>query len=332
MCEMIVPVTEAEYRKAQTVFERARDFEFVPVSSDEATLAAFIRAHGCGAVALGVATYTGPLYDALPEYGILLRFGVGTDGLDRAQTRAKKLIIANTPGALDRSVAEHAIFLMGALARHLCALNQTAHSGAWRPIVGSDMQDLTLGIIGAGPIGAMTAQIAHQGFGMRTAICELQSETQVAARLGTSADDLRNLLGYGVWSADPEPALAQADVVSAHLPLLPSTRGFFDADRFAQFKDGSLFINTARGGLVVETDLAAALRNGKLAGAALDVFEREPYAPTAPEADLRQLDNALLTPHVGSNTAGANRRMAELVAQNLRHWANGELDRISVVD
>ena len=329
---MIVPVTESEYYKGQTVFDRVAEFELVPVKDDEKTLADFIQQNQCKAVILGVTKYNGPLYNALPENGILLRFGVGTDSLDRTQTHAKNLIIANTPGALDRSVAEHAIFLIGSLVRHISVLHQSMQSGNWSPVVGSDTQDLTLGIIGAGPIGAMTAQIAHQGFGMRTVICELQSEVQIADRLGKTPAELKSQLGYAVWSANAESVLAEADIVAAHLPLIPATQGFFDAERFAQFKPGSLFVNTARGGLVVETDLAQALRDGKLAGAALDVFEQEPYTPTTPEADLRQLDNVILTPHVGSNTIGANRRMAERVVQNLRHWANGELEKVFVVD
>ncbi len=328
---MIVPVTNTEYVKGQAVLSCAPEFEFVPVVDAETNLADFIRQNQCQAVVIGVTRYTGPLYDALPENGLLARFGVGTDSLDRAQTHARNLIIANTPGALDRSVAEHAIFLVGSLVRQINALDRTTRDGAWSGITGNDMQDLKLGIIGAGPIGAMTAQIAHQGFAMHTLIGELQSEAQIAARLGKTPDELKAQLGYDLWTANVENVLAEADIVSVHLPVLPATHGFFNADRFAQFKVGSLFVNTARGALVVEADLVQALREGQLSGAALDVFQQEPYLPISPDADLRQFDNVILTPHVGSNTVGANRRMAELVVENLRHWANGELDKVHVV-
>jgi len=325
---MIVPVTELEYQKGREVFERAGDHRFVSVPADEPSLAAFVRDNGCAAVVVGVVRYAGPLYEALPRGGIILRFGVGTDSIDRAQAVRRGILVANTPGALDRSVAEHTIFLIGALVRHIARGDRDVRDGRWEPRTGDELRDLKLAIVGLGAIGAQVAQIAHAGFGVETLVCQHGTEARATARLGMGVDEMRSRLGYSLWSKDLIEVLPSADIVSVHLPLRPGNEGLFDAATFARFKDGSLFVNTSRGGLVVERDLAWALRCGKLAGAALDVYENEPYEPVEGAEDLRQLPNVLMTPHVASNTRAANRRMAEMVVGNLRHWERGEMDAV----
>lgn len=328
---MIIPVTTLEYEKGRTVFERATDYAFTPVEDDEQVLAAFVEEHGCRAVVVGVTPYIGPLYEALPKGGLILRFGVGTDSLDRVRTRTRDIKVANTPGALDRSVAEHTLFLSGALVRHIVSGSDTLKAGSWSPETGDELQDLKLAVIGMGQIGAQVAQIAHLGFGMQTLACERLSEAAVASRLGVSLASMRAHLGYTRWSSDPGDILAEADIVSAHLPVVPDTVGYFNAARFRAFKHGSLFVNTARGALVVEADLAAALGAGHLAGAALDVYAHEPYEPAGANCDLRTFPNVIMTPHVASNTRAANRRMATMVVQNLRHWNAGAFDQVHIV-
>jgi phosphoglycerate dehydrogenase-like enzyme len=328
---MIIPVTALEYEKGRAVFEDAADYTFTPVEDNEQAIATFIRQHGCRAVVVGVTPYSGPLYEALPEGGLILRFGVGTDSLDRSQAQARGLTVANTPGALDRSVAEHTLFLMGALVRHVVSGCVALKAGSWLPETGDELQDLKLAVIGVGHIGAQVAKIAHLGFGMQTLACERFSEEATAARLGLSLETMQQHLGYTRWSSDPADILPEADIVSAHLPVVPGTMGYFDAARFRSFKRGSLFVNTARGALVVERDLAAALNAGHVAGAALDVYENEPYEPAGKDCDLRTFPNVIMTPHVASNTRAANRRMATMVVQNLRHWDAGALDHVHVV-
>lgn len=323
MSALIIPVTELEYLKGEEVFSAAVDYHFQPVADDEATLAAFVRAHGCHAAVVGVRPYTGPLYAALPEGGLILRFGVGVDSVDRAACLARRIACANTPGVLDRSVAEHTLFLMGALIRHVARGDAELKQGRWFPVTGDELRDLELAIVGMGPIGAQVARAAHLAFGMKVLVCDIASPVDAAVRLGLDPGAWRDQLGVARWSADPGDILPYAHVVSAHLPVLPTTVGYFNAARFAAFRHGSYFVNTARGALVVEADLVAALRTGRLAGAALDVYEREPYAPTSPEADLRRLPNVLLTPHIASNTRAANRRMAQGVVDNLRAWDTG---------
>ena len=114
--------------------------------------------------------------------------------------------------------------------------------------------------------------------------------------------------------------------------MVPATQRFINATRLAWLKPGAMLVNTARGAVLDEEALYDALASGRLAGAAMDVFEREPYVPTHPEKDLRKLQNVVLTPHIGSNTREANQRMAESALENVRCFLNGELDRLARVD
>ena len=157
---MIVPVTAMQYEKGKAIFQSIYDIQFVPVSEDEAELAAFITQHQCKACVLGVDVYDGALYDALPDGGLVLRFGVGTDGIHREKMKKNRLMLANTHGTLDQSVAEHTIFLMGALVRHIENGNAQVKKGNWSPVTGNELADLTLAIVGFGNIGARVARIA----------------------------------------------------------------------------------------------------------------------------------------------------------------------------
>lgn len=328
---MIVPVADVIYQKGAAVFESTPEFDFVPISADEETLAAFICAHECRACVLGVDIYSGPLYEALPPGGAIIRFGVGTDGIDRKQLKNHDLLLANTPGTLDQSVAEHTIFLIGALVRQITIGNARVKSGEWASETGNELGDLTLGIVGLGSIGAAVARIAHQGFGMRVLVYQRSSPDATAKRLGfLSVESMLSELGICCWSDEPSMAISKADVVSVHLATNEDTIGYFNAERFAQLKPGAFFVNTSRGRLVVDTDLAAALESGQLAGAALDVFHDEPYQPNG--VDLRKFDNVIMTPHVASNTMAANRKMAARVVENLKFWQAGKIEKMFLVE
>ncbi|MBN2503291.1 MAG: hypothetical protein JXB38_21115 [Anaerolineales bacterium] len=328
---MIVPVTELEYQKGQAVFEAAPGVEFVPVPADEDTLATFVKETNCRAVVVGVTQYTGALYQALPAGGVVLRFGVGTDSLDFAQVRERDLLVANTPGALDRSVAEHTLFLIGALLRKIAAGDQALKAGQWASQAGNELAGRRLAVIGLGRIGYRVARAAYLGFGAQVLVGEIDSEEDAAARLGVSLERLRRDIGYILWADEFEKLLLEAEVVSVHLPLHTGTRHIFNTSIFQIFRPGALFVNTARGGLVDEAALAVALRKERLGGAALDVFEYEPYCPVNAASDLRTLPNVVMTPHVASNTAAANRRMAEMVVENLQNWMLGDLNAVHLV-
>ena len=134
------------------------------------------------------------------------------------------------------------------------------------------------------------------------------------------------------FTTDPEELFRASDIVSVHLPATASTQRFINAARLAWLKPGAMLVNTARGAVLDEEALYDALVSSRLAGAALDVFEREPYVPVHPDKDLRQLENVVLTPHIGSNTREANQRMAKSALENVRCFVDGKLDRLARVD
>jgi phosphoglycerate dehydrogenase-like enzyme len=300
-----VLVTQPEFRKAESVFVAAG---CEPVAPDETALANAVIQRGARAVIVGVAPYRGPLYEALSG-GLIARFGVGHDSIDKSLARQHQVIVTNTPGVLDISVAEHTIWLMGCLARKVSRLEARLRTGDFTGEAGMELHGKTLGILGYGAIGRRVAQIAERGLGMKILACDL---------------------GPGFVSA--EELFRAADIVSVHLTANTSTQRFVNAARLAWLKPSALLINTARGALLDEAALYDALAAGRLAGAALDVFEREPYVPVQPEKDLRTLANVVLTPHVGSNTREANRRMAEAALANVRYFLAGQLDRLTRVD
>ena len=305
-----VSVTETEYRKSQGIFAaaRSRGLNCIPAPEDEAELAKAIRSTGASHAIVGIKRYTGPLYAALPRGSVLARFGVGHDGIDKSQATAAGLLVTNTPGALDDSVAELTLALILAAARHIPAVTQATRAGGWSPMLGTELHGRALTVIGCGAIGCRVARIASRGFGMRV----------IGVRT-RDADNQRLQAEFGFESIvkDFATAVAGADFVSLHVPGTPATYHLLNAERLAMLAPGAWLINTARGSVVDEAALYDALAGGRLAGAALDVCEREPYAPADPARDLRKLPNVIMTPHVGSSTRQACDRMAEQALANI---------------
>jgi lactate dehydrogenase-like 2-hydroxyacid dehydrogenase len=332
-----VLATEPEFAKGGEVFAGASGLRILPAPQHEAELAARVRAHRVRAVILGAGRYVGPLYAALGESAegrgaVIARFGVGHDGVDKGQARRHGIIVCNTPGALDISVAEHAIWLMGALARHVCRLAAQLRGGQFAGETGSELHGKRLGILGFGRIGSRVAAMAHAGLGMRVLAAGALTVAELERREGRALADLQAAYGLERYTTHPEEVLAACDVLSIHLPALPATRRFVDADRLAVMSPAALLVNTARGSVLDEEALYDALASGRLAGAALDVFEHEPYRPVTTGKDLRVLPTTLLTPHVGSDTREANRRMAESCLANIARFLSGKQDRLDRVD
>lgn len=308
-------VTQAEYDKAADVFAAAPGLAARPAPADETALAALVRDTGCRAVVLGVAPYRDALYDALAdnaagEGALLVRFGFGTDGINKPYAKAKSLTLVNTPVDIQTSVAELTLFLIGALMRRLPRLDATIRNGGFAPLRGRELCGQTALIVGGGKIGLKVARMLHLGFGVRVLVCGTSSETDWAARAGQTRDALRETFGVETYSTDLDALLPLADIVSLHLPLTPATRGLIGAQQLALMKPGSVLVNVGRGGIVDEAALYDALASGLLGGLASDVFAEEPYAPAAPGKDLRTLPNTVFTPHCGSDTFEANARMA----------------------
>lgn len=313
-----VLVTDAEYYRAEQLFRTVDDFTCTVAPSGEAELAEAIRASGVRDVIVGHQKYEGPLYDALPRGGVIARFGVGHDGVDKQKATARGLICTNAPGVLDQSVAEFTMLMLGAASRFLGSMDGEMRAGQWRQQTGVELAGKTLAIIGIGRIGQALARIASRGFGMRIVGCSRRA-------LGSIPD-------VDVVTTDYEAAVRDADFVSLLVPSSPETRHFMSAARFAAIPERAWFINTARGAVVDEVALYDALATRRIAGAALDVFEREPYVPVDAAHDLRTLPNVLLTPHVGSATPEANRAMGARALQNIRLAHQGNYAAMDVLN
>ena len=318
-----IVITEPEYRKAETVFGAAEDISFAVAAPDERSVVDTVRRHGAWGVILGVERYAGELYDVLPRGGIIARFGVGHDGVDKAKATAAGLCVTNTPGVLEDAVAEHALTLMLALAKQLVHFVGAMALGSWEPVQTFELRGKTLAVIGCGGIGRRVARIAHLGFGMNVVGMDVSTGSE---------QELREQWGVSRFTTDFAEAVADASFVSIHVPGTDSTRHIINRGSLACFPPASLLINTSRGIVVDESALYDALSTGAIAGAALDVFDREPYVPAEPAKDLRTLTNVLLTPHVGSATREACARVADTVVRNVRRACQGNLQELDLVN
>lgn len=320
-----IAVTGVEFDKAQQVFEHEAPAgtQCLRAPHDEEALAAFIREHKAKHAIVGLEHYRGALYEALGKGGVLARFGIGHDGIDKEKATAEGVICTNTPGVLDDSVAEHTIALMLAAARHVAAVAPAMKEGQWAPKLGMELRGKTLAVIGCGRIGCRVAQIASFGLGMTVVGCDPMPK---------NAAEMRERFGIEKISAAFAEAVAHADFVSLHLTAGPETRHFVNAGRLAQMRAGAWLINTARGQVADEAAVYDALASGHLAGAALDVFENEPYAPLVAGKDLRTLEDALLTPHVGSTTQEASSGIGRRALTNLAAFEAGDFAALDILN
>ena len=240
------------------------------------------------------------LLDAAPRLRLVANHAVGYDNVDVPACTARGVWVTNTPDVLTESTADLTLALILSLSRRLREGEQLVRSGKWAgwaptQLLGVELSGKTLGILGYGRIGRAVARRA-EAFGMRV---------------------LFTARGGGV---PLDALLEESDVVSIHCPLTPQTRGLFDAQRLLQLKRGALLINTARGPIIDEAALAAALQAGHLGGAALDVFEHEPRVHPA----LLGRDDVVLLPHLGSATRETRQRMAEVALAQVELVLRGE--------
>ncbi len=317
-----VLVTEREFQRAPAVFTDAQGLTCVSVPGDEASLADAITAEAARFVIVGGVPYRDRLYTALPRGGVIARFGVGYDNIDREKATAAGLVCTNTPGVLDQSVAELTMLLVVAAARHLLTSAIQMRQHAWTQVQGIELSGRTLTIVGCGRIGGAVARIASAGFGMRV----------VGYRRAGAVGPVPEQAAYAEIVSDFARAVGAADFVSVHVPATGENARFIDATRLACLPPQCWLVNTARGAVIDELALYDALAAGRISGAALDVFQQEPYVPVDETRDLRDLENVILLPHVGSHTIEANRRMGERALHNIRLAVAGDLsamDRIN---
>jgi glyoxylate reductase len=244
------------------------------------------------------------LLGVAPKLQIAANVAVGFDNIDVAACTKRGVAATNTPGVLDETTADFAWALMMAVGRRLVEGDTLARSGNWTgwdldQLVGADIWGKTLGIVGFGRIGRAMARRAL-GFQMKVIYADaVQAPNAVEKELNAEYREMNSLL-------------AESDFISIHVPLLPETRGLFDGPRFSKMKPTAYLINTARGAVIDDAALVHALENGKIAGAALDVFENEPFI----HPGLKR-PNVVLAPHIASASIETRTKMACMAAENV---------------
>lgn len=243
-----------------------------------------------------------------PDLKVIGRAGTGFDNIDAKAAAARGIAVLIAPGGNTVTTAEHTLALMFSLARHIPQANEKLHKGEFdRKLVGVELTGKTLGVLGLGNIGAVVADRAL-GLKMKVVGYDPVISKERAAEIGVELLPL-------------DEVIRQADFLTVHTPILPETKHIVGRHAFAICKPGMRLINCARGGLVDEAALLEALNSGKVAGAALDVFEKEPPGADHP---LVQHPRVVCTPHLGASTIDAQNRVAEIICTNVGNFLTGK--------
>lgn len=250
---------------------------------------------------------TADLLDLGPRLQIVGRAGIGIDNIDVPAATEKGILVINAPLGNVRSTAEHTLALIFALARRVVAADAAVRGGSWKTgYEGMQLGGKRLGVIGVGKVGSTVANVAA-AIGMDVVAYDPYLPVQAWDALGLRHSSLEELLGT-------------ADVVTIHVPLMDETRLLLDEEALARMKGGAYLVNCARGGLVDEAALAGALTSGRLAGAALDVFEQEPLT----DSPLLDAPNLILTPHVAASTREAQAQVSTDIAVQVLDFFAGK--------
>jgi D-3-phosphoglycerate dehydrogenase len=269
-------------------------------------------------VFVNVAPMTRAVLSGLPRSAAIVRYGVGVDNVDLDAARDLGVTVSNVPDYGAETVADHAVTLLLTLGRRIIELDADVRQRGWIDAAGigsfRGFDETTVGLIGAGRIGRAVASRLRP-FGVRVLAFD-------------PVADRDELAGAGIELVDLDTVLAEAHGLSLHAPLIESTRGIIGAEAFRRMRDGAYIVNTSRGGLVDEAALVSALRSGKLAGAALDVFETEPLPQ---DSQLRTLPGVILTPHVGYLSDGSLIRLQVKAVEEAERSLRGEPLRYAIV-
>jgi D-3-phosphoglycerate dehydrogenase len=285
-----------------------------PPSWDVQTLKSYIR--DCQGILVRTVSLPGEILKNAPGLRVISRHGVGLDNIDLQYCREHGIQVTNLPEANTVSVAEHTIGMILSITKNFTVCDRETRRGkfdARNQYHGIELEGKTLGVVGLGRIGRLVAQKAVQGFGMRVVAFDPYLPEG-------------SIPGF-VEPVEFDTLLVLSDVVTLHVPLVEGTANLIRREQISKMKDGAYLVNCARGGIVDETALEEALRSGKLAAAALDVFKEE---PTLGDHPLWTLDNILVTPHMAALTREAVRRMAVDAAQEIISVARGEEPRWSI--
>jgi (S)-sulfolactate dehydrogenase len=270
----------------------------------DAHIALNIRAH---------ARFSERVLASCPDLRMISIWGTGTDNVDLVACQARGVRVTSTPGVNARAVAEHTVALMLSLLRRIPAMTEDLRGGGWARAPLVQLEGKTVGLVGAGAIGGRVAELLRP-FDVRL--------------LGWSArGDVERVVALGASPVSIDDLLAESDAVSLHLRVTPETTGFMSASRLARMKPAAVLVNTARGALVDQAALVGALRGGRLAGAALDVFEHEPIE--SGDA-LLGLPNVVLTPHVAGMTREVIEAGLDLAVRNVQEFVPHLLARATL--
>lgn len=270
------------------------------------------RAQGASAILTNKTPLRSDTLAALPDLRYIGVLATGYDVVDVAQAARQNILVTNVPEYSTDSVAQLVFALLLELTSHVGLHSDAVARGEWSRSPdfcfwrepGIELAGKTMGLVGYGRIGQRVGTIAR-AFGMKLLVTSTHRPAQLPPDV--------------IWDT-LESVLAQSDIVSLHCPLRPETRHLINAERLSRMKPGAFLINTSRGALVAEEDLAAALRSGQLAGAALDVLTNEPPRTPSP---LIGAPHCLITPHIAWATREARSRLLQSAVENLRMWLNG---------
>jgi D-3-phosphoglycerate dehydrogenase len=260
-----------------------------------------------GVLIAGTESITANVMDCAKDLRLIARVGVGLDGVDLTAARARGIAVSYTPHAPAPAVAEFTVGLMIDLMRHVTAADRSVRNGTWKRIMGRRMDGATIGVIGVGRIGSRVVKILRGAF---PSIRVLANDIQPGIETGRR---------YGIEWVGKEELLASSDLVTLHVPLTTGTRHMISMKELQLMRPSAVLVNTARGAVVCEKDLAAGLRSGILAGAAIDVFETEPYS-----GDLVSIPNCLLTCHMASMDTDCRARMEIEATEDAIRFLQGE--------
>jgi (S)-sulfolactate dehydrogenase len=300
-----IVVTEFMDAPAVAALAAAHETRYLPDLADRPDALAQEASAADALVVRNRTQVRGALLAGAAKLRVVGRLGVGLDNIDVAACEARGIAVIPATGANAQAVAEYVIGAAMLLLRGAYRATDEVAAGAWPRAAlsaGREIAGKTLGVVGFGDIGRRAARLAR-ALGMRA----IAHDVAVPAQAALWRDE-------GVEPRDLDTLLAEADVVTLHVPLVPATRHLIDARRLAAMKRGAVLINTARGGVVDEAAVAAALASGRLGGAALDVFDAEPLPAGSP---LAGAPNLLLTPHVAGLTQEANTRVSTMIAERV---------------
>lgn len=251
---------------------------------------------------------TAEILDIAKANGVKLfaNYAVGYDNIDVKAATERGIMATNTPGALTNTVAEHAFGLLLSVAHRIPEADRYTRAGkfkSWGPtlLLGTDVSQKTLGVVGLGRIGSRVAYHAVKGFEMKVIYYDVKRSEDFEKEFGAT------------YRENVDDVFKEADFISIHVPLLPTTKHLVDARRIGLMKKSAYLINTSRGAVIDETALVEALRNKAIKGAGLDVFENEP----ALSPGLAELENVIITPHIASATEETRQDMSRIAAENI---------------